>query len=487
MAQSRADDIEHLLRRAGFGATEQDVSDYTRLGFLGFTAAAARLLNFAALPDDVDRFIGRPGYVGITARGPFLPAANIGHARQRWLFRMVHSARPLQEKMTLFWHNHFATAYSKIAGEAGAIEATRMLAAKPSEDPGGVRGQLELFRQHALGNFRDLLVSVAKDPAMLFWLDGRTNVRARPQENFARELMELFTMGVGTFAESDVQAGARVFTGWNLARPGAGDARRYEFNYNAAQHDTGAKTFSFPIYTDGSRTIPARAASGGMEDGEDLVTAVARHPLTGPRLARKLYGFFVNDVDAPDPTLIAEVAELYYSRNFEIEPMVRRLLLSEQFRDPSNYYRRYSWPVEFVVRALKQVGWTGFSVNDALSPLVNMGQQLFEPPDVNGWELGPGWFSSGAMLARMNFAAQLSTNQKFNLRDAVRGNASTPDALIAQVLDRLAPAEYSPTSRAALTDYVQAGGAWTASDTQLATKGSGVVHLVVGSGEYQFL
>ena len=127
-------------------------------------------------------------------------------------------------------------------------------------------------------------------------------------------------------------------------------------------------------------------------------------------------------MDPPDAALINEVAGIYYARNFEIEPMVRRLLLSAQFRDPANCYKRYSWPVEFVVRAMKEVGWSGFSVNDALTPLVNMGQQLLEPPDVNGWELGRGWFSTGAMLARMNFAAQLATNQKFNLRDAFRGH-----------------------------------------------------------------
>jgi uncharacterized protein (DUF1800 family) len=224
-----------------------------------------------------------------------------------------------------------------------------------------------------------------------------------------------------------------------------------------------------------------------MQDGLDLINAVAMHPLTGPRLARKLYAFFINEVDPPDQGLIDEVARVYYARGGEIEPMVRRLLLSRQFRDPSNYYKRYSWPVEFVVRSLKEVGWSGFSVNDALSPLVNMGQQLFEPPDVNGWELGKGWFSSGAMVARMNFAAQLATNQKFNLREAFRPVASTPNALVSHALDHLTPAEYSSSAYAALVDYARAGEAWTGSDAQLATKASGLVHLIVGSGEYQFV
>jgi uncharacterized protein (DUF1800 family) len=487
MATQREPEIEHLLRRAGFGATDQEIGDYVRLGPLGFTSVAARLLNYASVPDDVDGRIGSPGHLAVTARGGFQPGTNITDARQRWIFRLVHTRRPLQEKMALFWHNHFATAFSKIAGEVGAAEATRMLAASPSEDAGGAKGQLELFREHALGNFRDLLIAVAQDPAMLYWLDGRTNVRARPQENFARELMELFTMGVDTFAETDVYAGARVFTGWNLARPGAGAARRFEFAYNAAQHDTDAKEFTFPIYPGGGRVIPARSAGAGLQDGLDLIDAVARHPATGPRLARKLYAFFVNEVDPPDPRLVDEVSAIYYARNCEVEPMVRRLLLSSQFRDPSHYFKRYSWPVEFVVRSIKEVGWTGFSAADTLTPLLNMGQQLFEPPDVNGWALGPEWFSSAAMLARMNFAAQLATNQKFNLRDAFRPAAESPDAVVDRALDRLTPAELAGDARAALLDYARAGGAWTGSDTQLANKAAGVVHLIVGSGSYQFM
>ena len=432
--------------------------------------------------------IGKPGTVGITARTAFLPAENITDARQRWLFRMVHSSRPLQEKMALFWHNHFATAYSKISGVYGGLEATRMLAAKKSEHPAGIPGQLELFRKHALGNFRDLLVAVAQDVAMLVWLDGRTNVRNRPQENFARELMELFTMGVGTFEESDVYAGARVFTGWNLSRVG-GNATTgyYRFNYAANQHDTAAKDFSFPIYPDGNRRIAARSDSQGMQDGIDMINAVARHPATGPRLVRKLYQYFVSEIREPDPGFVQELSRIYYDSNFEMKPVITRLLNSAHFNDQQHHYARYSWPVEFVVRSLKEVGWAGFSVNDALTPLINMGQQLFEPPDVNGWDLGPGWFSSGAMLARMNFAAQLATNQKFNLRDAARGFGRTPESLVSHIMDRLSPREFAGDSYRALVDYTRAGANWTGSDAQLATKAAGLVHLIVGSGDYQLV
>jgi len=483
MARGREQHIEHLLRRAAFGASEEDV---TRFAAMPYVAAVDRLLSFDRLPDDVDQQIGRPGYVGVTARaaGGFQPLANVDDARQLWMFRMVHSQRPLQEKMALFWHNHFATAYSKVSGTVGATDATRMFIAKPGDVASGVIGPIELFRQYALGNFRDLLVAVAKDPAMLVWLDGRLNVRGRSQENFARELMELFTMGVGTFPETDVYAGARVFTGWNLARP---NNQYYTFSYVAGSHDIDAKEFSFPIYTNGSKVIPARSAAQGMQDGLDLIDAVARHPATGPRLARKLYNFFMNETDAPDQALLQEVAKIYYDSGFEIKPMVFRLLTSAQFHEDRNFYKRYSWPAEFVVRSLKEVGWNGFSVANALTPLINMGQQLFEPPDVAGWELGPGWFSTGGMLSRMNFAAQLALNQKFNLRDLARPVAKTPESVLSFVLDRLTPSDFAPTAYNALLDYTRAGVNWTGSDDQVATKASGLVHLVVGSGDYQFV
>ena len=337
MPRRREQSIEHLLRRASFGASQAQVDQFADIGF---RTAVNQLIDYEDEEDDVDDLIGKPGTVGITARTAFLPAENITDARQRWLFRMVHSSRPLQEKMALFWHNHFATAYSKISGVYGGLEATRMLAAKESEHPAGIPGQLELFRKHALGNFRDLLVAVAQDVAMLVWLDGRTNVRNRPQENFARELMELFTMGVGTFEESDVYAGARVFTGWNLSRVG-GNATTgyYRFNYAANQHDTAAKEFSFPIYPDGNRRIAARSDSQGMQDGIDMINAVARHPATGPRLVRKLYQFFVNEIREPDPGFVQELSRIYYDSNFEMKPVITQAAQLGAFQRPATPLR----------------------------------------------------------------------------------------------------------------------------------------------------
>ena len=478
--------IEHLLRRIGFGGSPAEVEEYAELGY---ATALDRLINYEAIPDDVDEKIGTPGHAGPRPSGRLDASANIGHARQRWLFRMIHTGRPLQEKMALFWHNHFATAYSKVAGSIGALDGTRAMAGKASETPGGIEGQLELFRRYAIGNFRDLLIAVSKDVAMVVWLDGRTNFRRVPQENFARELMELFTMGVGNYTEADVYAGARVFTGWNLQRVGAGADTNgyYRFFYDGRNHELSAKTFTFPIYTNGGKTIPARSEADGIQDGIDLIDAVLRHPATGPRLARKLYAYFVNEVDPPDDGLVNAMASDFYRTGYEIKPMLIRLFTSPQFVNRDNYFKRYSWPVEFVVRAIRETGWAGFSVNDTLNPLISMGQQLFEPPDVNGWDLGQLWFTSGAMLARMNFAAQLATNQKFELRNVVRGQVRSPENMVSWALDRLTSAEFNGDSYNALVDYARAGGAWTGSDAQRATKASGLAHLIVGSGKYQLV
>src|SRR5262249_15463298 len=152
-----------------------------------------------------------------------------------------------------------------------------------------------------------------------------------------------------------------------------------------------------------------------------------------------------------------------------------------------NAFKRYSWPAEFVARSLREMGWTGFSVNDALNPLITMGQQLFEPPDVAGWDLGQLWFTSGSMLARMNFAAQLATNQKFQLRNAARDEVTSPEGLGSWSLDRMITPDFASDSYNALIDYARSGGPWTGPDTQLATKASGLAHLIVGSGEYQFV
>ncbi len=478
---------EHILRRMGFGASAPDLAYFADLPLTGLINY---LLNYESLPDDVDSHIGESAYVGVTARGgPLSPNTLIADARQRELFRMVHSQRPLQEKMALFWHNHFATAYSKVTGTYGQDHATRMMAGRQGEIPGNQRGQYELFRQMATGNFRDLLVEVAKDPAMLVWLDGRTNVRARPQENFGRELMELFTTGVGHYTEQDVYAAARVFTGWNLRLSGDRTSQAtsyYEFVFNEVQHDPTAKEFTFAIYRDGGRTIPARPASQGMQDGLDLIDALARHPATARRLTTKLYAYFVSETSAPDPARIEDLANAYLQSGFSIKAVLRRLFTSSEFLSPASQYTRYSWPVEYVVRSIKETGWNGLSVDAAVTPLANMGQQLYEPPDVNGWALGSEWISTASMLARMNFAATLMLNQKFNLGREALAYRQSPERLVDYMVNRFTLGAIPPDMYGALLEYVRAGAAWTGSETQLNTKASGLARLLVGSAEFQF-
>ena len=483
MARTSDPQIEHLLRRAGFGARPDELDTY---GSMSVGQAIDVLIDYGRVADDVDSKINQAGYAGVTSSGPFSPSSNIAHARQRWLFRMIHTNRPLQEKMTLFWHNHFATGYNKISGALGATEATRYMAAKPSEDAAAVRGQMEMLRDNALGNFRDILLNIAKDTATLVWLDGRTNTKAKPQENFGREIMELFTMGVGNYTEPDVYAAARVFSGWNLARPTA-PAQHYEFAYVSSQHETTAKTFSFPIYPDGSKTIPARSAADGMQDGLDFVNALARNPNTGRYLAAKLYRFFVSEFGDPDPDFVNAIASVYLQSGFDMKAVMRGVFTSPQFWDDRAYFSRYAWPVEFVVRALKDMGWTGYSVNDALTPLTNMGLTLYEPPDVSGWDAGRTWFSTGAMLARMNFASSLAANQKFNLLAKARPEGKTPESLLAFFSSELVTAPLDGAVTSDLLNYLRATGAWTASDAQLQVKAAGLVHLLAGSPEYQLV
>lgn len=458
---------------------------------MSLSAAIAQLLDYQRQPDEVDSKIGSDQYVGVTTRGgAFSPNTNIEDARQRWLFRMVHSQRPLQEKMTLFWHQHFATAYGKVAGFGGPIQGTKMMALVSGALP-GPQGQIELFRSRALGKFRDLLIEVARDPAMIVWLDGRTNTRQRPQENFGREVMELFTFGIGNYSEQDVYAAARVFTGWNLQLAGANNQdpnAYYEFSYRPNQHDPTAKVFTFPIYADGGQTIPARAAADGMQDGIDFLSALARHPETARRLVRKMWGFFVSEQESAPADFVEGAVKVYLGSDTEIRPVVDYILRSPWFLDPRSLYARYSWPAEFVARAVKETGWQGFSIDGARTPLANMGQTLFDPPDVNGWELGAGWISTGAMLARMNFASTLAANQKFNLARAVpQGARTAADAFIGAMLNRFSPMSYTEGSRAALLGYVASGGPWTGSDTQLNIKAPSVARLILGSAEYQFV
>ncbi len=479
--------LEHILRRMGFGASPADLALWAGVPT---DTVIDRLLNYESMSTDHDSRIGQPEYVGITtsAGNPFSPNTLINDARQRWLFRMVHSQRPLEEKMALFWHNHFATAYSKLAGAVGQERATRLMDNDPTSLAGSPAGQIQVLREFATGSFPGMLLAMSKHPAMVYWLDSQLNTRTRPQENFGREIMELFSLGVGNYTEQDVYAAARVFTGFNWQIAGdrtSTTSSYYEFLYRAADHDTAAKTFTFAIYPDGGKTMPARAAAAGEQDALDLILALARHPATAHRLADRLYKFFVNETAEPDKALISSMANAYLGNNYNIKAVLRTLFQSSQFRNPANFFQRYSWPVEFVVRAIKETGWTGFSLNSAMTPLTNMGQQLYEPPDVNGWATGPEWISTSSMLSRMNFSAALAQNQRFNLARDAQPYRSSPERVLAYMLTRFPSMGFTSTATTAMTDYLRST-AWTGADTQLQARVPGLTRLIVGSGEYQF-
>ncbi|HEX6164140.1 MAG TPA: DUF1800 domain-containing protein [Vicinamibacterales bacterium] len=479
--------LEHILRRMGFGASPAELAVWAGMPI---EAVIDRLLNYEPLSTDHDSKIGLPEYVGITTQSgqPFSPNTLINDARQRWLFRMIHSQRPLEEKMALFWHNHFATAYSKIAGAVGQERATRMMDNDPNSLAGSEPGMIQKLRTLGTGSFATLLWEMARDPAMIYWLDSQLNTRTRPQENFGREIMELFSLGIGNYTEQDVYAAARVFTGFNWQIAGDRNVTTgswYTYRYVPNDHDTNPKTFTFAIYPDGNRTIPSRAAAQGEQDALDFVLALVRHPATGRRLATRLYKFFVSETAAPDEQLLSQMSNAYLGSNYNIKAMLRTLFLSPQFRDPANFYQRYSWPAEFVVKAIKETGWTGFSVQNALTPLSNMGQQLYEPPDVNGWETGPGWISTSSMLSRMNFASTLAGNQRFNLARDAQPFRATPERVLEYMLSRFRTMSYPTSATNAMIEYLRSTP-WTGADAQLQQRVPGLTRLIVGSGEYQF-
>ena len=237
------------------------------------------------------------------------------------------------------------------------------------------------------------------------------------------------------------------------------------------------------------KSIPARASAGGMQDGIDFINGLAAHPNTARYLATKLYRFFVTEFGAVNATFVNRVASVYLQNGGNMKAVMREVLSSPEFWDQSAYFTRYAWPAEFVIRALKDIGWTGFSVDSALTPMANMGQILFEPPDVSGWDLGQSWFSTSAMLARMNFGSTLAGNQKFNLATAVKaaGAGTTPEAMLAYFTNELATAPLASGVSTEFSTYLHTNGAWTGSDAQLQAKASGLVHLMAGCPEYQLV
>ncbi len=278
-----------------------------------------------------------------------------------WANRMLNSQTPLQEKISLFWHGHFATSENKV------------------RDYRKMHLQNILFREKGLGNFRDLTIAVAKDPAMLSFLDAGRNIKGSPNENFAREVMELFTMGVGNYTEHDIREAARAFTGWNFSD--------LDFVVNKNQHDEGTKNIF---------------GTQKNYNGVEVIDLILEQKITAQYIAEKLYKYFVNQKVSAEMKI--KLGNLLYRNKYEIRPFLRTIFLSKDFYSAGNRGNRIKPPVELVISTYKKLGLVNIpGVPDFNTVTRELGQQLFYPPTVAGWKHGNSWMTPALLLSRGNF------------------------------------------------------------------------------------
>ena len=440
--------IQHLLRRTGFGYSAAELEEYIGLGIEG---AVERLLH----PEQVDDAAADAAVEPVLAAFAGDPADDEIKRQQRqalfqaWYLRLLLTRRPLLERMTYFWHDHFATAISKVG------------------NPLLMQQQHERLRAHALGAFPALLLAVARDPAMLIYLDNRANTRAAPNENYARELLELHTIGEGNgYTERDVKEAARALTGWRLQDGVA--------SFRAQQHDPGSKTI---------------LGQTGAFDDADLMALLARHPATARHIADKLVRFFVRpDSDA---ALVDRVAAQFVAAGGEIRTLLRTILLSEEFYSPAAYRSLVKAPVELAVGANRALGVAsdGRAEGDLGRRL---GQLLFDPPNPAGWPGGPAWLSASSMLTRANYATELTMLRSKRAADVpalLRAHRATGSAaqVVDFVLDLLVGGDAPAGTRSVLIEHV--GGAHHFSFERVARDGSlhGMVYLALSMPLYQVI
>ena len=348
--------VAHLYRRAGYGATWNELEEGTAAGM---AALVRRLIDGA--PDaarfeaEVDRL--RPGV---------LDSRDIGQLQALWFHRLLSSPHPLQERMTLFWHDHFATSHAKV------------------QDVLLMNEQHETIRRHALGHFGDLLQAMTRDPAMLVWLDSDSNRKGAPNENYAREVFELFSLGDGNYTEVDIKEAARALTGWSVR-----DGRAH---FDPARHDDGEKTIFGQT---------GRWAAG------DVVRLALAQPACPRFIVRKLFSELVSDVAQPSDEQLQPLADGFRQRNFDVAWLVERMLSSWVFYSDAAIRQRVKSPVEFVVEAVRTLQGR-VSPRDAAQVCAEMGQALFLPPSVKGWDGGKDWINSSKLLLRQNTALELT-------------------------------------------------------------------------------
>lgn len=406
-----------------------------------------------------------PKYPG-TATKPATP----DRLQTTWMRRMLKTKSPLLEKLVLFWHNHFATGISKVV------------------DPKLMFDQNAMFRKHAAGKFLDLVLAVAKDPAMVLWLDNVSNVKGSPNLNFARELMEIYTVGVydsngnPNYTENDVKEGARCFTGWSLIHNA--------FTFKPEFHDFGWKSF--------------RGVSGHLT-GEAVCQILVADTVTARRLAWKLFSYFARPVALGDPLLIPLVQK-YQQSGGSIRAMLQLLFTMDEFYAPASKYTRVKGPMEFLVGTLRMLGGKFSKKNkDSLKIawlLHQLGQVLYEPPSVFGWDEGKAWLTTNTLMSRLRIANTIATARpeakpyvSWKLEDLL-GDPNEwilldAQAVVERVLAQLQVGNVSPQTYQALVDYlsdVPHGNPvpFVLDEVSADVKVRGLVALILGSPEYQF-
>jgi uncharacterized protein (DUF1800 family) len=345
--------IPHLLRRTGFGASPDELAEYQDMGL---PSAIDHLLNYENI--DASSLPSEPTITMALVKKP--TQGEVGNLIWWWIDRMINTPRPLEEKMTLFWHNHFATAIYKV------------------RSPYLMFKQNQLLRSNGMGNFEDLLMEITQDPAMLLWLDGAQNRKGTANENYGREVMEVFTTGRGYYTEDDVQAAARAFTGYTIDKDG-------NSRFNPGLHDDGTKTF---------------LGHTGNLGAEDIVHILANHPATAKNISTELFQYFANL--NPSADTINRLANVFTSSGGNIKAVVTAIINSEEFLSSQSYLELVKSPVEFVVTALRSLGATA-KPQIVIATLNSMGQLPFDPPSVFGWPQGLSWINSSSILERINF------------------------------------------------------------------------------------
>jgi uncharacterized protein (DUF1800 family) len=459
--------MAHLMRRAGFGASRAELEE---LAAQGYDNVVEGLLNPASQPNLDEDLMMRyfPS---------FYQAAAIEVNIQNWVYRMVNTPRQLQEKMALFWHMIFCAGHSKI--DSG-WEMGRMIA---------------MFREHGMGNFRDLLMSLSTSPAMMYYLDNTESHKVAVNENYGRELLELFSMGVGkdeafNYSEDDVKACARAFTGWSVAPPYPPfpyGRSPWEFRYDPADHDTSEKTF---------------LGRQGNWNGEDIINMIVEQPATARFISRHLYNFFVADeVPVPswrqtppkDPELIGRLEQAYYDSGYEISAMLRVLLTSDNFKNAR--FTKVKNPTEVVVGTLRMVGEHRGELKPGLFEISQypryMGMDLMNPPTVEGWHTGHEWIDSGTLVERINFAADyLGKTDLPGVKDMVERLRAqgdlTPEQFVDACADMVGCLNLSDETRSQLVAHAQKGGALSsAHQGEFARRTGEMFQMIAATAEYQ--